>query len=83
MSGCVTCWLREAHSAAPHLFPLDVLSIEGAVSRIGVIGVTTIATLSGSGAVYTPYKFLHFFVDRVDLRGLSKMEEQLEQLRCV
>ena len=58
-----------------------MLSIEGAISRIGVIGVTTIAMLSGSGAVYTPYKFLHIFVDKVDLRGLAKLEEQLTLMR--
>lgn len=59
-----------------------MLSIEGAISRIGVIGVTTIAMLSGSGAVYTPYKFLHIFVDKIDLRGLAKLEEQLTMMRC-
>lgn len=64
------------------MFSPDVLSIEGAISRIGVIGVTTIAMLSGSGAVYTPYKFLHIFVDKIDLRGLAKLEEQLTMMRC-
>ena len=33
---------------------------------MGVIGVTSIALLSGFGAVYTPYKFLHMFLQEVD-----------------
>lgn len=60
---------------------VDMLTIEGAIGRMGVVGVATIALLSGSGAVYTPYKFLHFFIDRVDARGLTKMEEMLTQSR--
>lgn len=46
---------------------LDALTIEGAVSRVGVFGVTTIALMSGFGAVYTPYKFMHFFLEQVDM----------------
>jgi hypothetical protein len=45
---------------------VDFLTLQGAVARVGVIGVASIALLSGFGAVYTPYKFLHMFLQEVD-----------------
>eukprot|EP00730_Choanoeca_flexa_P019563 TRINITY_DN9562_c0_g1_i5.p1 TRINITY_DN9562_c0_g1~~TRINITY_DN9562_c0_g1_i5.p1 ORF type:complete len:449 (+),score=99.24 TRINITY_DN9562_c0_g1_i5:39-1385(+) len=56
----------------------DFLTLQGAVARLGVIGVTSIALLSGFGAVYTPYKFLHVFLQEVDQVELRKLREQLD-----
>ena len=59
------------------LFPImqsgmtsDFLSLEGFVGRLGVIGVTTAALLSGYGAIATPYRLLSVLlqdVNEVDL----------------
>ena len=51
---------------AGNFFPLqlkgdhDLFSLEGAVGRLGVAGVTTAAVLSGYGAVANPYAYLNF-----------------------
>ncbi|EDQ87223.1 uncharacterized protein MONBRDRAFT_33399 [Monosiga brevicollis MX1] len=58
----------------------DFMTLEGAVARVGVIGVTTIAILSGWGAVHTPYKFLHLFLESVDEGELRQLKQQREAL---
>jgi len=76
-----TCWLLFLAlfwRLDPRGGIFDLLTIEGAVSRIGVVGVATIAMLSGSGAVYTPYKFLHLFVEQVDVQNVARLERQLQ-----
>jgi len=43
------------------------------------VGVTTIATLSGVGAVYTPYQYLSCFVRPVADEDVLAMENSLLQ----
>eukprot|EP00056_Hartaetosiga_gracilis_P001686 m.46748 g.46748 ORF g.46748 m.46748 type:complete len:197 (-) comp10735_c0_seq9:472-1062(-) len=58
-----------------------IFSINGSISRIGVVGVTTIAILSGLGAIYTPYKFVRFFRQEVSPLQVEQLRTQLERQR--
>ncbi|KAG0262440.1 Golgi pH regulator B [Mortierella polycephala] len=55
-----------------------ILSIEWGVSRVGIIGVTISAILSGFGAVNNSYSNLFFF-----LRQVTDSDIQLAEKKCI
>ena len=57
----------------------QVWSTEYFVGRIGVIGVTVIATLSGFGAVSTPYVYMSFFAPTVNVDAIDNLKRQMKQ----
>ncbi|XP_037876084.1 Golgi pH regulator isoform X2 [Bombyx mori] len=56
-----------------------ILSIEQGVSRIGVIGVTVMALLSGFGAVNYPYTSMAIFIRPVTQSDVLSIEKKLLQ----
>ncbi|XP_049853558.1 Golgi pH regulator A isoform X1 [Schistocerca gregaria] len=56
-----------------------ILSIEQGISRIGVIGVTVMALLSGFGAVNYPYTSMACFIRPVDPKNVQAVEKRLMQ----
>ncbi|PIK48053.1 hypothetical protein BSL78_15088 [Apostichopus japonicus] len=57
-----------------------ILSIEQVISRVGVIGVTIIALLSGFGAVSCPYTYMAYFMRLVTDNDIQTHERKLMQV---
>ena len=53
------------------------LSLEGAVGRLGVLGVTAAAVLSGVGAISTPYGLLSVFLQDVSEGDIAATQRNL------
>eukprot|EP01138_Halocafeteria_seosinensis_P007201 gb/GECG01007364.1/.p1 GENE.gb/GECG01007364.1/~~gb/GECG01007364.1/.p1 ORF type:complete len:346 (+),score=27.92 gb/GECG01007364.1/:1-1038(+) len=72
-----------------HYFPItrhqshDLLTIEGNIGRIGIIGVTTAAILSGYGAVSTPYNYISSFLQYVTEESVDNQAEQIKSLEDI
>ncbi|RXN13129.1 Golgi pH regulator [Labeo rohita] len=58
---------------------LCILSIEQLISRVGVIGVTLMALLSGFGAVNCPYTYMSYFLRNVTDSDILALERRLLQ----
>jgi len=56
-----------------------IFSIEQAVSRVGIIGVTVMAVLSGFGAVNAPYVCMTIFMLNVSDEDVLQLEKKLRQ----
>ncbi|XP_038613716.1 Golgi pH regulator B isoform X1 [Tachyglossus aculeatus] len=56
-----------------------ILSIEQLISRVGVIGVTLMALLSGFGAVNCPYTYMSYFLRNVTDADILALERRLLQ----
>lgn len=54
-----------------------ILSIEQGISRVGVIGVTLMALLSGFGAVNYPYTSMTYFMKNVTAKDVASLEKKL------
>jgi hypothetical protein len=57
----------------------DLLSTEQLISRVGVIGVTVMAILSGFGAVNAPYTYMTYFLRSISDTDLQASEKRLMQ----
>ena len=57
----------------------SLYSIEACTSRFGVFGVSLMASLSGFGAVTCPYRWMQYFLQRVDSKSVSAVERRVIQ----
>lgn len=56
-----------------------MFSIEQGISRVGVVGVTAMAILSGFGAVNCPYTYMEYFMRHVTDGDIYAIERKLTQ----
>eukprot|EP00057_Strongylocentrotus_purpuratus_P017751 XP_011672225.1 PREDICTED: Golgi pH regulator [Strongylocentrotus purpuratus] len=60
--------------------PFGILSIEQVISRVGVIGVTLAAILSGFGAVNCPYTYMAYFTRPVTEADVHNHDRKFMQV---
>lgn len=72
-------WLLKGMPGVPSSDGIGILSIQQAVSRVGVLGTIMIAILSGYATVSVPYSYLALFVRPVEAYEVLAMEDQLRQ----
>ncbi|CAF4513790.1 unnamed protein product [Rotaria sp. Silwood1] len=58
----------------------EFFSIEQCISRVGIIGVTAMAILSGFGAVNCPYTYMTYFIKPVTEKDISDAQKRLKQV---
>ena len=56
-----------------------IWAIEQGVGRIGVVGVSVMAVLSGFGAVFTPYSYMSVFAAKADDVAIEMTKRRLNQ----
>uniref|UniRef100_A0AC35UF82 Golgi pH regulator n=1 Tax=Rhabditophanes sp. KR3021 TaxID=114890 RepID=A0AC35UF82_9BILA len=56
-----------------------LFSIEQAISRVGIIGVTVMAFLSGFGAINYPYSTMTIFLKPVTALNIANMDRKIKQ----
>ena len=72
------CRSFEAAYPAPFT-PLKGLIVQ-VVGRVGILGVTLIAILSGYGTVNLPYSYLALFIRPIERSEIAAMEAQHAQV---
>lgn len=58
---------------------LDTRIINVFISRIGIIGVTVMAFLSGYGAVNFPFLYISYFLRKISDQDVTTLERQIQQ----
>lgn len=59
--------------------PLRRFGVLDAVGRVGTLGVTLVAVISGYGTVSVPFSYISLFIRPVDRAEIAAMEAQLQQ----
>lgn len=81
--GFIICFWRVGDSFTTEdsgwLSILGVFSISGGMTRVGVIGVSIMAILSGFGAVNTPYTNLFMFIKGASDTDILMAERELDK----
>ncbi|CAF0934648.1 unnamed protein product [Didymodactylos carnosus] len=58
----------------------ELFTMEQCISRVGIIGVTAMAILSGFGAVNCPYTYMTYFIKPVTYKDITDAQKRLRQI---